>query len=98
MKIKKLDRRMNGYGDFKYGVDFTWNWQGARFDQVRQWCWETFGPSVELDIWAELETLNEPRNPKWCWDRGTYNKVSRCMIYIKGDQEMNWFKLRWGSE
>lgn len=89
---------MNGYGDFKYGVDFTWNWQGARFDEVRLWCWETFGPSVELDIWAELETIGQPRNLKWCWDRGTYNKINRCMIYIKDDQEMNWFKLRWGTE
>lgn len=96
MRIKKLDKRMNGYGDFKYGVDFTWNWQGPRFDLVRKWCWDSFGASVERDIWDDLNPLE--RNAKWCWDRGTYNKVNRCVIYLKSDQECNWFKLRWGEE
>ena len=98
MKIKKLDKRMNGYGDFMYGVDFTYNWQGTRFDHAREWCWESFGPSCELDIWEELPTLNEPRNEKWAWDRGQYNKSYRCMIYLATDKEANWFKLRWGLE
>lgn len=94
MKIKKLDRRMTGYGDFKYGVDFSWHWQGARFDQVREWCWKTFGPSVEVDIWHELETLNQPRNERWAWDRNQY----RTMIYLKTDAERNWFVMTWGVE
>lgn len=99
MKIKKLDRRMNGYGHFKYGVDFTKDWQSdSRFDKVRQWCWETFGPSVEYDIWEELSSPRETRNDKWAWDRGQYNKSWRCIIYLKSDQEANWLKLRWGLQ
>ena len=96
MKFKKLDRRMNGNGDFTYGVDFTYNPRsGPRFDHVRQWCWETFGPSVEYDIWENLDLPGETRNDKWAWDRGIYNKTSRCIIYLKSDQEASWFKLRW---
>jgi len=94
MRIKKLDKRMTGYGEFKYGVDFGWNWQGARFDLVRQWCWETLGPSVEVDIWRELVTINEPRNARWAWARDQY----RTIIYLKSDAERNWFIMRWGTE
>lgn len=98
MKIKKLDRRMNGYGDFKYAADFTYNWKGTRFDHAREWCWTTFGPSVELDIWHELDRPGDGRNDKWAWDRGQYNKTFRCIIYLKGDQEVTWFRLRFGEE
>lgn len=94
MRIRKLDKRMTGYGYFKYGVDFSWAWQGARFDQARRWCWETFGPSVEIDIWHELEDIKEPRNERWCWDRNQY----RTMIYLKSDAERNWFVMTWGLE
>ncbi len=93
MKIRKLDRRMKGYGDFVYGVDFSWNWEGVRFDQARQWCWETFGPSTELDIWHELEPTSE-NNSRWAWDRNQY----RTMIYLKSDVERNWFVMRWGLD
>ena len=96
MKIKLLDKRMNGYGKFKYGVDFTYNWKGTRFDHARTWCWENYGASVELDIWEDLPE-NE-RNPLWAWDRGQYNKSFRCMIYLATDKEANWFRLRWGEQ
>lgn len=96
MKFKKLDRRMNGHGDFKYGVDFAWSTGSPAFDEVRQWCWETFGASTELDIWHERDRPTDNRNPKWAWDRGQFNKSWRCIIYLKDDQEANWFKLRWG--
>lgn len=96
MKFKKLDRRMNGYGDFTYAVDFASSPMGAKFNDVRQWCWETFGPSCELDIWDVLDRPDDVRNERWAWDRGQYNKTWRCIIYLATDQEANWFKLRWG--
>ncbi len=92
MRIKKLDKRMKGYGDFKYGIDFSWNWEGVRFDHARQWCWETLGASVEYDIWTELQIAGEEKNERWCWDRNQY----RTMIYLKSDAERNWFVMRWG--
>lgn len=95
MKFKKLDRRMNGYGDFTYGIDL-WADTGRQFNEVREWCWQTFGPSCELDIWNDLDRPGDVRNEKWSWDRGQYNKSFRCMIYLKDEQEANWFKLRFG--
>jgi hypothetical protein len=97
MKIKKLDARMNGYGFFKYGIDFNKKWSHTEFHNVRLWCWETFGPSCELDLWHELDFKPDvERNPRWAWDRSMYNKTNRCMLYLKDDQEANWFTLRWG--
>jgi hypothetical protein len=99
MKFKKLDRRMNGYGDFTYGIDFTSReLAGPAFDEVRQWCWESFGPSTELDIWEVRDRPEDTRNDKWAWDRGQYNKSWRCIIYLATEKEANWFKLRWGTQ
>lgn len=94
MKLKKLDRRMNGYGDFKYGVDL-WTVDSKEFMEVRQWCWETFGPSCELDIWEYLDRPGDSRNPSWAWDRGTYNKNFRCIVYLATDVEASHFTLKW---
>ncbi len=92
MKLKKLDRRMNGYGDFKYAIDFNYKTNNIAFDDARQWCWETFGASTELDIW---ELRKDTRNPKWAWDRGQYSKTYRCMIYLATDEEASFFTLKW---
>lgn len=95
MQIKKLDRRMNGYGDFNYGIDL-WSDNSTKFNEIRTWCWETFGPSCELDIWNDLDRPTDTRNEKWAWDRGQYNKSFRCVVYLQSDKELNWFKLRFG--
>lgn len=82
---------MNGYGNFKYGVNF-YGTRDIAFDDVRLWCWETFGASTELDIWEDREGR---RNPRWAWDRGQYNKNFRCMIYLSTDAEASLFTLKW---
>jgi hypothetical protein len=95
MILKKLDRRMNGHGFFKYGVDFAYDRNPPAFDEVRLWCWETFGASTELDIWHARDRPVDTRNERWAWDRGHYNKSFRCIIYLATDEEAAWFKLRW---
>lgn len=95
MRLKKLDRRMNGYGDFKYGVDFNYRANSTPFDEVRRWCWETFGASTELDIWEVRDRPTDNRNARWAWDRGQYNKTYRCVIYLATDEEASFFTLKW---
>jgi len=84
MRRIKLDRRMNGYGDFKYTARFAFS-EKDRFCEIREWCWEQWGPSREFDIWSA------DKNPAWCWTMDQY----RIQIYFAGDGEYQWFLLKW---
>lgn len=101
-KAKKLDRRYNGSTWFnyivepekyvlKYGISIpkpTWQEKAEAFSKVRQWCWETYGPTVELGMYFDT---NSYINDKWAWD--TDNHQMR--IYLKSDVELAWFQLKW---
>ena len=62
MKRGKLDARFKGYDNFKYFVGFRYN-ELNKFNEVRAWCWEQFGP--------------HPRNPDaWSrWEHRYANKI-----------------------
>ena len=93
IELTRLDRRMNGYGNFKFVVDYRYGKSNAyTFLQVRLWCTETFGASVELDAWEEYPDL---RNQFWSWERGTYAKTYRCRIFLKDDKAASIFSLKW---
>lgn len=95
MVLKKVDRRMNGYGRFILMADYAYIKEGDRnFALARQWCTESFGPTVELEIWSKYTDL---QNPKWSWERGDFNKSHRCRIYLADQQTANWFSLKFGS-
>ena len=85
MKLKKLDRRMKGFGDFKYSSKFRRRFDGDRFIEARNWCWETWGPSCELEFW------DAGKNPAWTWVFTEFEMK----IYLTGDKEASWFTLKW---
>lgn len=107
MKSRKLDRRHNGYDIFQYGVDFTNN-EELKFCQIREWCWQQFGPSCELDIARKIKYSNslslqlglrdfdfEPSNKvQWAWLRDP----TRTRIYFHSTKEYHWFLLNWGNK
>jgi hypothetical protein len=92
MKLKKLDGRHNGYGVFTHYVDFPGDRMRKPFMEVRNWCVEQWGTSCEEDIWHDYPDL---RNPHWCWERGSYNSVYKCRIYLVSEFESAWFLLKW---
>lgn len=85
MKIGKLDKRHNGHGKFKYYVNFSFNTL-QKFVEVRNWCWQTWGPSAELDTLKKISNV-----AKWSWICDQYNT----RIYLNGDTEYQWFVLKW---
>lgn len=91
MKPIKLDKRMIGYGYFTYSIDII---QSKKFTESRQWCFETFGPSLEIDLWIPCNNISL-KNPLWAWERGWSNKTYRSRIFFLTDKEVNWFTLRW---
>ncbi len=83
---KKLDKRNKGYGSFKYLIEFNTR-AVEKFCQIRNWCWEQWGPSSELEFYHKLS------NPNICWSWLT--DEWRMNVYIATDKEYQWFLLKW---
>lgn len=86
MKLKKLDRRMNGYGDFKYKITYRKRTERLKFIEARNWCWEQWGPSSEYEFW------DQSVNPAWCWIVDEWETK----ILLASDKEGQWYTLKWG--
>lgn len=107
--IKKLDGRNTGHTYFKYSVQVYSDYLLFKnravdnyFFEMREWCWQTWGSSKELDEWLSdkpFTTTNiivpvEPKcqNVHWCW-KNESNSKNR--IYLRDDAELVMLKLRW---
>ena len=92
--IIKLDRRYNGHHKFKYCVSTVvkdYHQSQRDFSEWRDWCWGTYGPSMERD-WACGISHVDKTNPTWAWDTERGNK----RLYLKGDAELTLFELKFG--
>ncbi len=83
-RLKRLDRRFAGGAEFDYCLDFFGHDKGKYFCEMRNWFWETFGPSSELIFYADSDQV-------WAWITDGH----RTRIYIKSNKELEWYKLRW---
>lgn len=83
-EVKELDRRYTGGNYFNYCLDFYYK-QGPMFCDVREWCWEIWGPSCELKF------ITQDKQYKWAWITDNH----RTRIYFRDIEEINWYKLRW---
>lgn len=104
-KIKKTNGKFKGYPYFKYVIliDYTakpysYNLRTERRQDwflLREWCWETWGPSKEIDDWLDSYGLLPgpavSQNAQWAWQNDKYST----RIYLADEKELNWFKLRW---
>ena len=60
---------------------------------MRNWLWDTFGPSNELWlIRREIQETNVDPRP-WAWDNDRYV----CRLYLCSDKEYATFLLKWGN-
>ncbi len=93
-RLVKLDQRMAGHDIFTHRVIFSnlfdryHRAESIMFEQ-RNWCWESFGPSMELDmLYSFKRTLDliDRYNPNWAWEY-TGNWIS---IYLKDSALTAW--------
>ena len=97
IKVKKLDKRNNGYGKFKYAVHST-SLYSQEYYEIRKWMWDTWGASKELKEWmidsrvvlTSAETIS-CQNEHWCWQNDDYAR----RLYLRTDKELVLFRLRW---
>jgi hypothetical protein len=57
------------------------------FFELRKWCWEQWGASMELDYYHMFHS--DP--PGWSW----HSDNSQRRIYLEGDEQLAVFTLRW---
>lgn len=91
VKVKKLDKRHTGYNLFKYLIDFRGNEKSLNLAKYRSYCWNQFGPGVDVDTYRKWVAKLTPEekilysiNEAWAWQDHEY--VTR--LYIKGDEEL----------
>lgn len=98
--LRKTDSRFTGHDLFKYYIKIRPDLSESateEFYRLRVWCWETWGPSREVN---GVRIENRPwitnnyegdYNRNWSWLYDDY----RARIYLAGDHEAALFKLKW---
>ena len=71
--------------NFKYGIQIN---DMLDFHKARRWCSDTYGFS------ACVTTDDGVAHDHWAY----YIVYQQYTMYFKGDEELSWFKMRWGSE
>ena len=94
LRIEKLDGRHKGSRSFAHRA-VVLGLTADRFIDfltLREWCWDTWGPSCEREIYLNSH-YNKVRNNPWVWHyNGDY---SECYIYLTGSKELELFTLKW---
>lgn len=105
IRLRKTDKRHTGHDRYQFYVDIKYDhWSEnshssqLMFYKLRVWCWETWGPSREVDQWNISSNVIIPpeldpndKNPHWSWVNNQY----RYRIYLAGTNEAALFKLKW---
>lgn len=100
IKVKRTDKRMTGHNKFKYYIDIKYDRNESfdsmpvleKFFEIRQWCWETWGASREVDeLNDRLNSWQGDKNPHWAW----INDAHRARLYLATIDEAALFTLKW---
>lgn len=102
LTIKRTDKRHTGHLEWQYLVvverspntpfGSSTSFQKIKdLNTIREWCWQTYGPSCELELWLKVPDTTPGKNIHWCW----HTNFNNFKIYLRTDKEANWFKLKW---
>jgi hypothetical protein len=73
----------------------------VEFVEARNFCWQTYGPSIELEIYGAVKNLTRDRihNPHWAWRFGSHpiKDPEEGYIYLAGDKELEFFTLKFSN-
>ena len=105
-KVTVTDKRHKANPHFKWMIEhpiahaITQSNSDAiiKFADIRQWCTNTWGTGVEIDMWKFLNTRQIGEiyfhNNHWCYDVNTTN-TPQMKLYLKTDAELAFYKLKW---
>lgn len=90
IEIKKLDKRHTGQNCFKYIIKKSYN-DIEDFNAIREWCWDQWGPSCELESYLKLNGTHKSTNGHWAW----VSEYGNRRIYLVDDKDATIFALKW---
>ena len=99
IKIIKIDKRWKGGELYSYMIHIprhyntrTTKQRVQLFNEIREWCHTTWGPSCEVD---DVGFLFDDENtyPEWAWSVDIKEDTRR--IYFRTEKEYMLAKLRW---
>lgn len=105
-KFKKIDKRHTAYSYFNFYAEYVfdpWNSKYAGFQQffiIREWCWQTWGPSKEIQNWIDDENNRlynkhygelHSQNEYWSWGNEEYKP----RIYFRTEKELSLYLMKW---
>ena len=102
-KFTKIDKRHTGHSYFEFYTDWfyePWYSNSAlsfqRFCMIRDWCWQTWGSSKEINNW--IKDVNDrsrcelySQNEHWSWG----NEGFKPRIYLCTEKELSLYLLKW---
>lgn len=96
--VGQVDGRFTAWPHFKLYIEEKSQYvidQGPDFFTLREWCWNTFGPSLEFRYWLQHKspnrtTMGKLHNTQWCWD----TEFGKQRIYLSQDA-LVLFNLKW---
>ena len=98
MKITQLDRRHTGYGRFSHSIEPVCNVRYGQDELLedflvwRAWCWQVWGPGMELRFAVENRTNPLP-DVAWAWQTEFHNTK----LYFRSLTEASAFVLQWNQ-
>jgi hypothetical protein len=94
IKLENLDGRHNASHIFSSRAWVLPDGGNARlnFINIREWCWETFGPGVERDLIPLTFVPGQASPYKWAFHYDPYR--NSCYIYLKREL-LTAFLLKW---
>ena len=91
-KLEKLDKRHNGSAWFTHRAYVTGlpaADKSKEFLEIREWCWTTFGPSCELDIYHHSSRAN------WAWRFNNEKSYAIGHYIYLTDEARSLFIMKW---
>ena len=104
--VEKLNKRYNGSKWFQYRLKIEplgnhyeiYPERASNFLLIRNWCWETWGPSSELEMYG-VASDKSLRSDHWAWRYINYGSRAGALesfIYIAGEKELSLLTLKFG--
>jgi hypothetical protein len=97
-KIEKLDKRHKGFTKFSHRIKVEGPHVEVipKFMEVREWCWTSWNPSCERDMFmvmaaSKFENVPLPQHWAWYYDHDFYE----CYIYLVSEEDLSMFILKW---
>lgn len=104
IKVTKLDKRHSCYRVMKYHVEVTYDIWGsdnriAKFKELRNWCWEVFGPGTESkwivvrpkEVATGADQMYMESTTRWAWQ----TEFKEMRLYFKDDETLSAFMFQW---